>query len=202
MTKGELRREIQSRLRRIAPDDLSDRSRRVAVRLQAEAAWKSADSILCFLSMPHEIETASMIEAAVRDSGAAAVPRIEGERIRFVLLPSGRPDLQRDRFGIPVPNPDWPEWDGAKAGRILVVTPGLAFDQDGNRLGRGKGYYDRFLRECRAVARDRVIALGICFEEQLVEAVPHTTRDQTVDGVVTEARTIVPKTRSPEPPRP
>ena len=190
MTKAELRREIQTRLRSIAPEDLSARSRRVAVRIQAEEAWKTADSILCFLSMPHEIETASIIEAAVRDHGGVAVPRIEGERIRFVLLPSGRPDLERDRFGIPVPKPDWTAWDGVRAGRILVVTPGLAFDRDGNRLGRGKGYYDRFLQECRAYARGRLAAVGICFEEQLVEAVPHTERDQTVDGVVTEARTI------------
>ncbi|HET6487196.1 MAG TPA: 5-formyltetrahydrofolate cyclo-ligase [Spirochaetia bacterium] len=199
MTKGELRREIQSRLRRIAREDLSARSRRVAIRLQAEAAWKTADSILCFLSMPHEIETAAIIEAAVRDHGAAAVPRIEGERIRFVLLPSGEPDLERDRFGIPVPGPDWPQWDSDGAGRILVVTPGLAFDRDGNRLGRGKGYYDRFLQECRARVGDRLVALGVCFEEQLVEAVPHTERDQTVDGVVTEARTVAAARDSPRP---
>lgn len=191
MTKPEMRRQILSRLRAIPEAELAERSLRVGERLRSTAAWNDADTILCFLSMPHELVTVSILEAARRKGGDVAVPRIEGERIRFVILPRGQMDLVRDRFGIPVPDPDWPSLETDRAGRILVVTPGLAFDRQGNRLGRGKAYYDRFLGDCRAAASERVTALGVCLKEQLVDAVPYGPRDQRVDGVVSELETIL-----------
>ena len=81
--------------------------------------------------------------------------------------------------------------DLARAGRVLVAAPGLAFDREGNRLGRGKGYYDRFLARARAAAAG-VSVIGVCLTEQLVTAVPHGERDQRLDGIVTENETIIP----------
>jgi len=68
----------------------------------------------------------------------------------------------------------------------LVVVPGVAFDRTGHRLGRGAGHYDRFLSRLSA----RTATAGICFDEQLIDAVPHGDHDRTVDCVFTPSHTI------------
>ena len=111
--------------------------------------------------------------------------------------------MPRDRWGIPVPDPLWPEVDlrspQPDSMDILVVTPGLAFDRHGNRLGRGGGYYDGFLREARASCAAqpmggarRLTAVGICLSVQVVEEVPHTARDEMVDALATDKELILP----------
>ncbi len=80
--------------------------------------------------------------------------------------------------------------DPSRAARPLVAAPGLAFDRDGNRLGRGKGYYDRFLLDARRVS-PAIAVIAVCFSFQLVEAVPHGPSDQRVDGIVTDTETIM-----------
>ena len=170
--------------------DIAERSAAIARRLAHTEAWARADTILCFLSMPHELDTAEVIRAARARGKAVAVPRIEQEDIRFVVMPRDAGELSRNAWGIPEPDRAWLPLDLAAAGPLLVTAPGLAFDRQGNRLGRGKGYYDRFLAGARRAAGG-IIALGICLSEQLVEAVPHGERDQRLDGIVTEKETVL-----------
>ena len=73
---------------------------------------------------------------------------------------------------------------------VLVVAPGLAFDRGCNRLGRGGGYYDRFLRESRRDPSLGLMAIGVCFAEQIVERVPCDQADQPVDALVTDTEII------------
>jgi 5-formyltetrahydrofolate cyclo-ligase len=190
MNKAEMRRAMQQVLDAMSSDERAERSAKVCRRLEETGAWSWMDTLLCFLSMPREIATEAMIGAAFADSRSVAVPRIESDDIRFLVMPPGAPAPPRDRWGIPVPDASWPPLDPARAGRILVAAPGLAFDRNGNRLGRGKGYYDRFLSRARASGA-RCLVFGVCFEEQLVDDVPHTERDQRVDGVVTERETLM-----------
>ena len=190
MNKPELRRVMQGFLESLSPADLEDRSAKVARRLQETGAWMWMDVLLSFLSMPREIGTQAMIRAARAGGKSVAVPRIEGNDIRFLVMPPGVPTPPRDRWGIPVPDLSWPALDLARAGRILVSAPGLAFDRSGNRLGRGKGYYDRFLSRARA-AGARLVVIGICFSDQLLDEVPRAGTDQAVDGVVTESETLL-----------
>ena len=170
--------------------DVAERSVMVARRLALTKAWSLADTVLCFLSMPHEMDTAAVILGARGGGKTVAVPRIEKNDIRFVVLPPDAGDLPRDARGIPEPDPAWPLLEIARAACMLVAVPGLAFDRQGNRLGRGKGYYDRFLAEARRTAKN-MRALGVCLSEQLVDVVPHNDRDQRLDGAVTEKETIL-----------
>jgi 5-formyltetrahydrofolate cyclo-ligase len=190
MNKAEMRREMQGFLDAMSGEDLAERSARVAVRLAETAAWTWMEVLLSFLSMPREIATHRLIRAAYAAGKSVAVPRIEEGDIRFLCLPPDAPPPPRDRWGIPVPDPAWPALDPARAGRMLVAAPGLAFDRKGNRLGRGKGYYDRFLSRARASGA-QCLVLGICFSNQLVHEVPHSDHDEPVDGVVTETETIL-----------
>ncbi|MGA2642375.1 MAG: 5-formyltetrahydrofolate cyclo-ligase [Spirochaetia bacterium] len=149
MNKAEMRGSMQRFLAALGADELAARSAEIARRLQETAAWAWMDVLLSFLSMPREIETNRMIRAAHARDKSVAVPRIEGGEIRFLMMPADARTPPRDRWGIPVPDPSWPVLEPARAGRMLVAAPGLAFDRKGNRLGRGKGYYDRFLSRAR-----------------------------------------------------
>lgn len=193
MTKADLRRSMKAVLGRMEARTLAEGGAAAARRLEAADAWKHADLVLAFLSMPGEIDTAPLIAAARRAGKAVAVPGIEGDLLRFRLMPAGEGALPRDRWGIPVPDPRWPAADLAGRGprqeprRVLIVVPGLAFDREGNRLGRGKGFYDRFLAESR---RARPAAIGFCLAAQLVDSVPVDAHDVPVDGVVTDGETL------------
>ncbi len=190
MTKAELRARMEALLRGIDGVDLRQRSVQAARRFQETPAWSEARIVLCFLSMPHELDTAALIEGALAAGRRVAVPRIEGDLIRFVFLPEKVGELPRDRWGIPVPGPHWEPFLLFRGTRALAAVPGLAFDRRGNRLGRGRGFYDRFLGEARASLGGDFTAIGTCFSEQLVDAVPHTERDQRLDGVVTDRESI------------
>ena len=185
MNKREMRASVAAQLAALPPEALERDSALIARHLTASAQWALSQTVLSFLSMPHELDTSALIAAARAQGKDLAVPRIEGGDIRFVLLPPTAGELPRDRWGIPVPDPTWEPLVLSRAVRPLVITPGLAFDRQGNRLGRGKGYYDRFLSRARAEASGLTI-IGVCFEIQIVSAVPHDPTDQRVQGIVTE----------------
>jgi 5-formyltetrahydrofolate cyclo-ligase len=190
MNKPAMRASMTAALMALPPAALAERSARVARGLEATAEWSRAGVVLCFLTMQDELDTAPIISAARAQGKAVAVPRSEGRDIRFVVLPPDAGSLPRDRWGIPVPDERWEPLDIAAAARPLVAAPGLAFDRQGNRLGRGRGYYDRFLARARAAAGD-VAVIAVCFAVQLVEEVPHGDNDQRVDAIVTEEETII-----------
>ncbi len=185
-----MRGAMKAFLRDLDKADLRERSLKAAERFQQTGAWMWMDVLFCFLSMPGELATYSLIRAARQAGKTVAVPRIEDGDIRFLELPAGVATPPRDQWGIPVPDPSWPAVDAARAGKVLVCTPGLAFDREGNRLGRGKGYYDRFLSRARA-AGAHLIAIGIAFSDQVVPEVPHGETDQPLDGLVTESETTL-----------
>lgn len=72
----------------------------------------------------------------------------------------------------------------------VCITPGLAFDEEKNRLGYGKGYYDRYLRHIKLQRADRFTIIGIAYEEQMLKSIPHTAEDIKMDIIVTDKRVI------------
>ncbi len=186
-----MRRRMTGFLTSLEEAELAARSGKVAQRLMETEQWKSAHVVLCYLAMPHELDTSRLIDAARASGKRLAVPRIEGGVIRFLYLPAGTTTLSRDSWGIPVPEPSWEPFEPAAAGRVLVAAPGLAFDRRGNRLGRGKGFYDGFLRAARAAPGSDLVVIGLCFSEQLVDEVPHDERDEPLQGVVTDRETVI-----------
>jgi 5-formyltetrahydrofolate cyclo-ligase len=194
MTKTDLRRRMKAVLGSMEARALADGGAAAARRLETTEAWKAAELVLAFLSMPGEIDTEPLIGAARRAGKAVAVPRIEGDLLRFHLVPADAGPLPRDRWGIPVPDPSWPPAPVSGApggGPMLIVVPGLAFDRRGNRLGRGKGFYDRFLAGLETARHGRFTAIGLCLSVQVVEEVPTDAQDRPVDGVATDAETMM-----------
>lgn len=141
--------------------------------------YSQAVRIFCFVGMPGEIDTEPLRRALLEDQKEVYVP-VSCEHGRMILRQmKSLSDLTGyDRFGIPIPPEDRIE---ANAGEMdLVLVPGVCFGIDGSRLGRGGGFYDRFLEKFSG------ISIGLCRQERITGEIPMEPWDQYVDLVVTE----------------
>jgi 5-formyltetrahydrofolate cyclo-ligase len=139
--------------------------------------------LLTFLSLPSEINTEPVIQAALDRGMPVYAPRAVGNSLAFYRILSTEGPFETNRIGVREP-PAKPERLFNPAGaKPLVLVPGLAFDRAGHRLGRGGGCYDRFLASLRKQCRGST-ALGMCLHRQIVEEVPTEPHDVKVDGLL------------------
>ncbi|MFA7345052.1 MAG: 5-formyltetrahydrofolate cyclo-ligase [Terrimicrobiaceae bacterium] len=135
--------------------------------------WQSSGVIAAFSALAGEPDPLDPWPHGKR----IALPRVCGDELAFHLADC-KAGLLAGRFGIPEPPAEAPD-----AGKQfdLILVPGLAFDLRGGRLGRGKGFYDRFLATARG------IRAGVCFEDQIVTGIPVEEHDLRMDFVITPA---------------
>ena len=171
-------------LRRALPADLTvAAARSITNRLTSLSIFETAPAVLLYSAAPDEVGTELLRQAANEAGKPVYYPRpAEDARLDFVRAGPGeclRPG--RWRLGEPAGSIIF---EAGQPG--LLIVPGVAFDRDGNRLGRGGGYYDR------AIARLRppVVAVGLAFSAQIVPALPRFAWDEPMDVVVTESDTI------------
>lgn len=182
MNKQALRRRFLRRLRSQPQRARQAKSRAIAGRLRRLEAYRQAKTLLCYVSFDGEVETLPILRKALSDGKRVAVPAIvpPSKRLLAVELRDVRRDLTASHFGIPHPR--------VTTRRVplkslkLVLVPGVAFDRRGRRLGRGGGYFDRFLQRLPRSARK----IGLAFDFQIVEKdLPEEKHDIPMSGVVT-----------------
>lgn len=191
--KSRIRSEMNARLKRLTPEAIQAKSAAIAANLLRAPCWWNADLLLAFCSMRREVDTSEMLRAALREGKTVGIPRMDGANLVFHQLERLDADFIIHPFGIREPAAWWPEIrvNSPKFQQIIVVTPGLAFDRALRRLGRGKGFYDRVLRQFNAECGSRVFAVGVCFAEQLIVRVPADDSDEPVDLLLTDCEVIV-----------
>ena len=184
-----LRGKIKNLLKSIPPEDFVRQGEKAAALLRPSPIWSEYSTVFLFLSINSEIDTRPLIETSLSDGKKVFVPKAEAERLVFypVLSPDG--PWTKGPFGIRAPETVKPA--GARAYPALILTPGLAFDAEGMRLGRGGGYYDRFFSELDARGR-QYFAIGLCMDFQLVDKVPMEERDKKMNGLLTGEKFILP----------
>lgn len=185
MTKRELRQQIREFLAGIPAPELSRRSALAVQRLCAEPEYRQAATLMLFLSMPQEIDTTLLALEAWRAGKRVLAPRVFAEErnmipIEISSISSG---TLEGYMGVrePVAGPAVPV-----AEIDLLIVPGLAFDACGNRLGRGRGFYDRFL----ARPGFRAVTCALALDEQFVPQVPCEPFDVAVNMLVTDSRVL------------
>lgn len=178
MLKPELRQEIRQRKRQFTPAQLAELSLAVLSRLRPYLS--EASVIMAYYSLPDEVDTHGLLDELVAEGKTVLLPKVlDNETMELrrytstARLREGMLHLQEpvgDSFS------DYQQID-------VAVIPGLAFDGHGHRLGRGRGYYDRLLKQF-GIAGHRPLLIGLCFDFQKVPSVPSDAHDIPVDLVV------------------
>lgn len=146
--------------------------------------YKTCNTLLCYVAFNGEVDTDFIISRALRDSKTVGVPVCldKNGKMEFFKIES-LGDLHKGSFGISEP-------DICEEKRItdfescVIVVPALCFDRFGNRLGYGRGYYDRYLQN------HSLISFGLCYNKLIIDYVPSDAYDKSVDFVVSEKRII------------
>jgi 5-formyltetrahydrofolate cyclo-ligase len=191
MTKQELREKIKGILSSLPGPLREQKSSSIAANLFISKIWQEADAVFLFLSFDTEVMTDVMVQRALSEDKIVAIPCIAGGGMTFHRIMGLYDSISVNEYGIREPCRDLPQVKIGNNREVLVVTPGLAFDRNKNRLGRGGGYYDRFIAKARSKTGERVVFAGICFTEQITAVVPVNSHDMKVDIIVTD-RGIIP----------
>lgn len=192
--KKELRKFMKTSLQAFwASCTLADRNRLgtlLAEKVQEVLAWKASLHVCVFLSMPDEVDTEPLIAEALQQKKQVYVPRIEGLDIEFVSIQAEWTSWTKDAWNIPVPPRELVPVKSELFIRepSLIVVPGLAYDKMGRRLGRGKGFYDRYIGKLFSLAQQLqkpmpfLVGVGLAF--QLVDTIPAAEHDMKVNSVI------------------
>lgn len=186
--KAALRAEALEIVRAMPAAERAEAAEAALARLVEWEAWREARTVALFCGKPDEIDTEGFIRRALREGKTVLLPRLGGEaggapRMEMVPVRDYDRDLTEGAFGLLEPARELSA-EGAPA-PDLVLVPGTAFDERGGRVGRGKGYYDRWL-EGRSATR-----AGLCFDAQVLrKKLPLEAHDQLLDALVTERRRL------------
>ena len=172
MEKKQLRANIRACLRNLSTNMRKQESEIVLQKIISLEQWKTANIVLLFSPLCDEVDISALIDKAHDESKVVLLPVVVGDRL---LLHVYNESMHLGAFDIL--EPDGPQFTAYEKVDLAIV-PGLAFDRNGNRLGRGKGYYDRLLPFLRAYK------VGACFSFQFVESVPYNDMDVKMDCVV------------------
>ncbi len=184
--KHRLREEIRGRLRMVTPQQRAAWSAAAAERVLAMPEVREARTVCLFASLPSEIDTDGLFTSLRSRGCVVAAPRMVAGTHRLDCYGVERQtDLRMNKLGLREPEPD-PSRRVAAELMDVVIVPGLGFDRHGNRLGRGKGYYDGFLK----AAGPRPLRIGLYYALQELDAVPRHPWDEPVAIVVTEGEVI------------
>lgn len=162
---------------------LSERSRYILGRLEQTDLFRSASRIAFYHALPGEVQTAEFIEKW-HGKKDFYLPVVEGNDLRLVPY-RGNKHLKAGSFGIlePIAEENAATEATNHPAIDLIIVPGVAFDRKNNRLGRGKGYYDRLLSELH------VPKIGLCFDFQLFNEIPVEPFDRKMNQVISEHET-------------
>ena len=178
LTKKEQRKEAKQKTAIITSKEKANKSRKVFLSILDCAFIKNDKLLFCYISTADEVSTEAIIDHAEERDIKIAVPCIYGDKM-YAIKYFGKEALIQNKYGIYEP-----KFDDAKIVKIedaVVLVPLLGFDENMNRLGHGKGFYDRFFAE-----NPNCTKIGLAFEEQKFDKVIHDRFDVQMDYIVTD----------------
>lgn len=160
---------------------ITQRSGIICKELVQTKAYREAKSIWTYVSMPREVQTFPLIEAAWEDGKQVAVPKVIGsDTLQFIELTS-YDQLEEGYFHVLEPS----YGKRAEDENALIVMPGVAFDLAGNRIGYGRGFYDRYLSDHPSHP-----TCALSFDFALQDSIPSEEQDVRPDLIITDRRMI------------
>lgn len=172
MNKDELRKIVLDKRKRII--NKKELSTIIVDKLINLDIYKKAKVIALYKSMINEVDTSYLINYSL-DSKIVLLPRIINDRMFFIMI---NKTTKYTKSSIGVLEPIGDIYNNID----LIIVPGVAFDSKFNRIGFGKGYYDKYLVD------KNIYKIGLCFSDQIVDDVPNNNYDIKMDMIITENR--------------
>lgn len=181
MDKADIRAMVKKQRKELSERELSEKSDEICRKVMALREFSAADMILAYMDCKGEVSTKPLIEKAWRLGKKVAVPRVEGDDMCYYYIDSFA-DVGDGYFHVPEPLKGQILCRN-EAEDALLIVPGVGFDQQRNRCGYGKGFYDRYL-----AAHKRHFTVALAFDFQIVDEVPTRPEDIRPRILITETR--------------
>jgi 5-formyltetrahydrofolate cyclo-ligase len=184
----ELKSNLRRQLKGITPNSAA--SARICDHLQRWPQWNKAGVILGFMALGSEPDILPALRQAFDRGAKIAFPIVDGNAIRVGVVTSLSDEhFTVDLMGVKIPS----AWTPIDADTIdVVLVPGIAFDKEGGRLGRGGGYYDRFLARIGSSAQ----TVGVTDARRIVQSVPMEPHDYRIKWLVSDAGEVTESSRN------
>lgn len=174
MEKNEVRKQIQELKKSYSLEQKKEKSAEIWHQMENNPYFCRARTVLIYWSMEDEVFTPDFVIRWATEK-IILLPCVKGDELEIRYFEGVEKLCPGEAFYILEPMgelfPDWDEID-------LIIVPGVAFDGFNNRLGRGKGYYDKILKHTEAYK------IGVCFDFQFLPAVPVDQHDVPMDNVI------------------
>lgn len=179
MNKQSIRAQVLKERNELSGSVVAEKSEAIMTQLEAREVFQKAERILFYYSHHQEVHTIDLFKKWIRQKKLYLPKLLDSEQMEAVWCPDLE-EIQLNQFSIPEP-----KGKEVAEGLDLILVPGVAFDLKGNRIGMGKGYYDRFLARYPDVFK-----IGLAFEFQIFDELPKDPYDVAVDRIITEKRII------------
>ncbi|MBR3502718.1 MAG: 5-formyltetrahydrofolate cyclo-ligase [Clostridia bacterium] len=177
MTRECIRSEVRKKRQAVSGIHVAEMSLRICEKIVALPEYLKAKRVLCYAALPEEVQTRGILWAIQRSRRELYLPVWQRDGSMKAVRVTEDTEFKPDQFGIDTPVSD----ETLPPEQLdLALVPGVAFDRAGNRLGFGKGYFDRFLARCRCPA------IGLAYELQLVDAIEAQPQDVPMQKIITE----------------
>lgn len=190
MNKKEVRKEVLKIRDAITPQVRNEKSKRITERVLTHTAFQDANTLLLYAAFRSEVDATGIFTEAVSIGKKVCFPRVHGNEMEFYQV-ENETDFEESKWGIREPKIEvCKKYESRLKEKVCVIMPGAVFDSDGNRIGYGGGYYDKYLQKLDGKI---VYKMAIAFEEQIVEAgvIQKEDHDIRVDGIITDGRIIL-----------
>lgn len=176
--KQQLRKQIREAKRRYSEAELREISSDICGRILQNEKVRTADAVFTYYSLPDEVFTHRLNDELVAMGKQVILPKVISDTEMTLHGFRSASDLVEGSFGIMEPcTPVLAVEDISE--RCVALVPGMAFDVEGNRMGRGRGYYDRMLSRIPYIYK-----IGVCFQFQMVDSVPANEYDISMNEVI------------------
>lgn len=179
--KTEIRKQALASRDGLSSAERKIKSREIEAKLFSLPEFRNAHAVMLFASFRSEVDTVPMIRRALSEGKRVILPKVHGKALALFEIKDFDQDVAPGAWGIPEPRESAP----VKLDELdVIIVPGAAFDQQGNRLGYGAGFYDKLLSAFNKPT------VAVAFDVQIVSAVPVAAHDVPIKKIITEKRVI------------
>jgi 5-formyltetrahydrofolate cyclo-ligase len=172
LEKKEIRKELISKRKQLTAEEVVTKSSLICNKIIDSELYQKSSVIYCYSAINNEVNLSELIEHAFIHNKAVALPRVENNEMSFHIIKSfdelkaGYYNILEPQKKIPAPQAD------------LIIVPAVAFTKDGNRLGYGGGFYDRYLE------KNNIYSIGVCYDFQILEQIPTMKHDKKINKII------------------